>query len=35
MVHFQNVLATLVAILREMHYKGYITIAFDPIHKSA
>jgi len=28
-------LATLVAILREMHYKEYITNVFDPTHKLA
>jgi hypothetical protein len=25
---------TLVAILRELHYKGYITKVFQPVHKS-
>ena len=28
-----HVLATLVAILTEVHYKGYITKVFEPMHK--
>jgi hypothetical protein len=28
-----HVSATLVAILREVHYKGYITQLFGPMHK--
>jgi len=27
-----HVSATLVAILRELHYKGYITKVFQPMH---
>jgi hypothetical protein len=28
-----HVVATLVAILREVHCKGYITAVFEPMHK--
>ena len=28
-----HVVVTLVAILREVHYKGYITEVFEPMHK--
>jgi hypothetical protein len=33
MVCLLHVAATLVAILKEVHYKGYITQLFEPLHK--
>jgi hypothetical protein len=32
-VYLLHVSATLVTILREVHYKGYITKLFGPMHK--
>ena len=33
-IRLLHVLATLVAILSEVHYEGYITKVFEPVHKS-
>jgi hypothetical protein len=28
-----HILATLVAILKKVHYEGYVTKSFEPMHK--